>query len=290
MAIDYSTALTLEETGRRYSYGERDAMLYAIGIGMGGGRHGEDGARYERELPFFYERDLRAVPTFASVIAWGAGVSVARLGLDPRGVLHAEEETIFHRPLTPSGEVIADSKVLEIYDRGKEKGAIVLRRTTLRDAQDEQPVATLTRVLFARRNGGEGGTTAEAPRPHAVPDRAPDAVLRYSTGDNQALIYRLCGDRTALHVDPQAAAAAGFQRPILHGLCTYGICCRAVLEAFCDFDPARIASHAIRFSSPVFPGDTVEVKLWRDGDIVSFEAAVPERQVTVVKNGKTALR
>jgi acyl dehydratase len=290
MAIDYSTALSLTEMDRRYRYDERDAMLYAVGIGMGYDLPSAEGSRYKRELPFIYERRLRAVPTFTSVVAWGAGVSAARLGLDPNGVLHGEEETVFHRPLAPSGEVIADSKVLEIYDRGKEKGAIVMRQTALRDAQDGQPVATLTRALFARRNGGEGGTTAVAPRPHAIPNRVPDAVLRYPTGLNQALIYRLSGDRTALHVDPQAAASAGFPRPILHGLCTYGICCRAVLEAFCDFDQSRIASHAVRFSSPVFPGDMLEVRLWRDGDVVSFEAKIPERQVTVIKNGKTTLR
>jgi acyl dehydratase len=104
------------------------------------------------------------------------------------------------------------------------------------------------------------------------------------------LIYRLCGDRTSLHVDPQAAAVAGFDRPILHGLCTYGICCRAVLAAYCDFDPGRIASHAVRFSSPVFPGDTLAIRLWREGNVVSFEAIVPERNVTVIKNGKTVLR
>ena len=290
MAIDYPAALALEERGLRYRYTDRDAMLYAIAIGMGGQRPNAPDSSYDDELPFIFERDLRAVPTFASVIAWGAGVSVAKLGLDPKGVLHGEEETIFHRPVSPTGSMIADSGVVEVYDRGKEKGAIVLRQTVLRDEQDGEPVATLKRTLFARRNGGEGGSPAEAPRPHAVPDRAPGAILRYPTATNQAVLYRLCGDRTLLHVDPQAARASGFDTPILHGLCTYGICCRAVLEAYCNFDPSRIASHAVRFSSPVFPGDELHVHLWRDGDVVSFEASAPARNVIVIKNGKTVLR
>jgi acyl dehydratase len=290
MTIDYPAALSLAERGSRHSYSERDAMLYAVGIGMGSVSPAVAGSRYSRELPFLWERELRVVPTFASVVAWGAGVSVAKLGLDPQGVLHGEEETVFHTPLAPAGEIIADSGIAEIYDRGPDKGAIVLRETVLRDAATGEPVATLRRSLFARRNGGQGGTMSEAPRPHAVPEEPPHVALRYAISGNQALVYRLCGDRTALHVDPKAAASAGFDRPILHGLCTYGICCRAVLEAYCDYDPSRIASHAVRFSAPVFPGDTLEVRLWRDGDVVSFEAAVPERNVTVIKNGKTRLR
>jgi acyl dehydratase len=290
MAIEYSDALSLTEKGLRYTYTDRDAMLYAIAIGMGSEPPNPQGSRYGNELPFVFERDLRVVPTFASVIAWGAGVSVGKLGLDPKGVLHGEEETIFHRPLAPSGSVLADSGVVEIYDRGKDRGAIVLRQTVLRSEGDGEPVVTIKRTLFARRNGGEGGATSEAPRPHPVPVRPPDIALRYATMPNQAILYRLCGDRTLLHVDPAAASAAGFDRPILHGLCTYGICCRAVLEAYCGYDPGRIANHAVRFSSPVFPGDILEVKLWRDGDIVAFEAEVPERNVTVIKNGRTILR
>ena len=284
MAIDYPAALRLTETGLRYRYSERDAMLYAVAIGMG-----SEPSRYAREMPFFYERQLRTMPTFASVVAWGAGVSVAKLGLDPRGVLHGEEETIFHRPLPPNGAVIADSSVVEIFDRGRDKGALVLRETILRDEADGQPVATLKRTLLARRNGGEGGASHEAPSPHLVPDRSPDATLTFPTAANQAALYRLCGDLAVLHVDPAAAAVAGFDRPILHGLCTYGVCCRAVLEAFCDLDPTRVRSHAVRFSAPVFPGDTLQVNLWRDGDVVSFEATVPARNATVIKNGRALI-
>jgi len=290
VAIEYPASLALTEEGRRYRFTDRDAMLYATAIGMGSDLPAAPGSRYEHELPFLYERDLRAMPTFASVIAWGAGVSVAKLGLDPKGVLHGEEETIFHSAIPSTGVVIADSSVVEIHDRGVQKGAIVRRQTLLRDEADGRPLATLRRTLFARRNGGEGGTITEPPKPHPVPERPADVSLRYRTSANQAVLYRLCGDRTALHIDPQAARVSGFDTPILHGLCTYGICCRAVLEAYCAFDPAAIASHAVRFSAPVFPGDEIEVRLWRDDDVVAFEATVPAREVTVIRNGRAVLR
>ncbi len=159
----------------------------------------------------------------------------------------------------------------------------------MKDADSGEPLATLTSSIFARGDGGFGGPSEGAPEPHQVPDRAPDVSLDFPTTENQALIYRLSGDRNPLHSDPTIAKMAGFPRPILHGLCTYGITCRAVLQAFADMDPAKIKSHAIRFSSPVFPGETVTVDLWRDGNVVSFEARVKERGLTVAKNGKTEL-
>jgi acyl dehydratase len=284
MAISYPEILTLQESGRRYSYTDRETLLYALAIGFG------VEPQSAAELPFIYEKDLRAVPTLATVVAWGAGVSTERLGLDLGQVLHGEEETILHRPMPPSGRIVADSVVLEVYDKGKEKGAIIVRRTVLRDEASQAPIATLRRTLLARGDGGCGGAEAPPPSPHATPARAADLSLEFKTRADQAVLYRLCGDRNPLHVDPRAARAAGFEAPILHGLCTYGITCRAVLQAFCNFDPGLIASHAARFSSPVYPGDTLKVDLWRDGDIVSFQASVPSRGVTAVKNGKTVLR
>jgi acyl dehydratase len=160
----------------------------------------------------------------------------------------------------------------------------------LRDQLDGEPIATLNRTILARGDGGTGGVQSPAPVPHATPQRPPDKQVTYITRPDQALIYRLCGDRNPLHVDPAVGQSAGFERPILHGLCTYGITCRAVLESYCDFDSARMASHAARFSAPVFPGDTIVVDLWKDGDVISFEASVPGRDKTVIKNGKSVLR
>lgn len=284
MAIDYPAMLDLKETGKRYTYTERDTMLYALGVGLG------MDPLDENELAFVYEQNLKAVPTLATVVAWGAGVATDKLGVNYKLVLHGEEKTIFHRPMPVAASIVADSGVVEVYDKGEGKGAIVVRQTVLRDETDGEPIATLLRTIVARGDGGTGGSKEPTPVPHPIPERAPDKIIDYRTAPNQAAIYRLCGDRNPLHIDPDRARAAGFNQPILHGLCSYGFTCRAVVEAFCDFDPARVASHQARFSSPVFPGDTMRISLWRDGNIVSFEAEVPERNVKVIRNGMSELR
>jgi acyl dehydratase len=240
----------------------------------------------DRELlPFVYEKNLKAMPTLATVIAWGASIPADRLGTNRRHTLHGEESLTLHSPLPAAGEVVADSRVRAVYDKG-EKGAVIERETVLRDAVSGVLIATIIRTAFARKDGGFGGPVRQS-APHAPPARSPDVVLEFATRPDQALLYRLCGDRNPLHADPDVAIAAGFRTPILHGLCTYGICCRAVLQAFCEFDPARLKSHAVRFSAPVFPGDMVAVKLWKDAGVVSFEADVAARGVTVIKSGRS---
>jgi acyl dehydratase len=284
MALDYPAILALQENGRRFVYTDRDTMLYAIAIGLG------SDPLNEADLPFVYEKHLRAVPTLATVVCWGAGVSTDKLGVNYSMVLHGEEEILFHRPLAAAGTIIVDSGIAEVYDKGKDKGALIIRRTVLRDERDGEPIATINRGLFARADGGCGGVKSATPAPHRMPDRSCDVSLELPSRPDQAALYRLCGDRNPLHIDPAAAAKGGFKAPILHGLCTYGVTCRAVLQAFCDYDPSRIASHAARFSAPFYPGEVLKVDLWRDGDVVSFEASVPARGVTVIKSGKSVLR
>lgn len=284
MPLDYPAILDRKETGRRFTYTDRDTMLYALGVGLG------QNSLDERELDFIYEKNLKALPTLATTVAWGAGVPTDELGLDYKLVLHGEEETLFHRPLPPAGSILADSRISAVYDKGKDKGAVIVRETILRAECDNHPIATLRRFLFARGDGGLGGSADATEPPHTPPERDPDAVLDYPTAANQAAIYRLSGDRNPLHIEPERAKAAGFDRPILHGLCTYGFTCRAVLEAFCGFDPAMLASHRARFAAPVFPGETLRIRLWRDNDIVSFEADVIERSVRVIRNGCSQLR
>jgi len=284
MPIDYPAVLDLKETGRKCAYTDRETMLYALGVGLGAD------PMNVHELPFVYERDLRPVPTLATVVAWGAGVATTQLGVNYKLVLHGEEKTIFHRPMPAAGTLIADSGVVEVYDKGKDKGALIVRQTVLHDESGGEPVATLVRTILARGDGGTGGSTAATPIPHPVPEREPDKVIEYQTAGNQAAIYRLSGDRNPLHIDPERGKAAGFRGPILHGLCTYGFTCRAVLEAYCDFDPSRMASHQARFSSPVYPGDKLRIRLWRDDNAISFEVDVPDRSVTVIRNGLSVLR
>jgi len=284
MALSYPAVLDLEEKDILVEYTDRETILYALGIGFGAD------PQNHAELPFIYEKELCAVPTLGTVIAGSVGVNTNRLGVNYKLVLHGEEETILHSPMPASAKLIADSSVVEVYDKGEGKGALIIRRTVLRDHGSDELVATLNRTIFARGDGGCGGAKTPAPVPHSTPDREPDKSLHYPTRLDQAALYRLNGDRNPLHIDPELAKSAGFEAPILHGLCTYGITCRAVLEAFCEFDVTRLASHAARFSSPVFPGEILRIDLWRDGSTISFQASVPARDSVVIKNGKSLLR
>jgi acyl dehydratase len=285
MPIKYPEIMSLKREGDPYSWTDREVMLYAYGIGMGAD------PMDERELLFvneasFHQRALKVVPTFASVAAWGAGPG--DLGINRLLVVDGERDITFHKQLPVSAKITADSRVLAVYDKGKDKGAVITRETVLKDETGAK-LATLVSSSFARGDGGFGGPNEGQPPPHAIPQRAPDRSVDITTRPDQALIYRLCGDRNPLHSDPEFAKQAGFPRPILHGMCTYGLTCRAVLQTYADYDVTVFRQHVARFSAPVFPGETVSVDLWKDGNTISFEARVKARGVTVIKNGKTVL-
>ncbi|WP_441241522.1 MaoC/PaaZ C-terminal domain-containing protein [Tardiphaga sp. 768_D3_N2_1] len=285
MPIVYEELMAMKNIGQKYSWTDREVMLYAYGIGMGAD------PMNETELAFVNEgtytpRALKVVPTFASVAAWGSGPGDMKLNRVM--VVDGERDITFHKPLPVEAKITADSSVLGVFDKGKDKGAVILHQTILRDEKGEA-LATLVASRFARGDGGFGGPSEGQPEPHAMPKRAPDRTVDISTRPDQALVYRLCGDRNPLHSDPEFAKKAGFPRPILHGMCTYGITCRGVLQTYADYDPSAFKQHAVRFSSPVFPGETVSMDLWKDGNVVSFEAKVKERGVTVIKSGKTVL-
>jgi len=290
--IFYPDILDQRTAARTFSYDEKDVMLYALGIGLGADPMDAD------ELKFVYERELKVVPTVATVLAASA-LSVGHAPDLPPGhrvsqinflmVVHGEQKIELHRPLPTSGTFTAQSRNIGAYDKGVAKGAVVINETTWTDEAGEK-VATLTGSTFARGDGGFGGPSEGAPAPHTTPSRAPDMSLDFATRPDQALLYRLNGDRNPLHSDPEVAARAGFPRPILHGLCTYGVTCRAVLKGVVGYDPDTILSHQARFSAPVFPGDVITVDLWRDGTAIAFEARVKARDVTVIKNGLSMLR
>lgn len=280
--VDYDAFMALRDDGRHFAYTDRETMLYALGAGMG--RDPLD----PRELRFVYEGEgFVAMPTLAVVVARSA---LARtLPIDFRMVLHGEQFLTVHRPLPVAAALIADTRLTKIVDKGQGRGAVIYHQTAARLAETGEPLFTLEASLFARADGGFGGSPDIAPTPHAMPDRAPDRVHISATRADQALLYRLTGDRNPLHADPALAKAAGFPVPILHGLCTYAIACRAVLASVCDYDPARIGAFDVRFTSPVLPGDRIETDLWVDGDIVSFRCRVPGRGVVAVNNGRCKL-
>ena len=295
MPIFYPDILDQKTAARTFTYGDKDVMLYALGVGM------SHDPMDERELAFTYEKNLKVIPTAATVLASamgrparGADQVEQKPGHRPSQinflmVVHGEQKVELHKPLPTSGTFTAQGRTVGAFDKGKDKGAVIVNETVWTDEKGEK-VATLTGSTFARGDGGFGGPSEGQPEPHQIPSRKADLSVDISTREDQALLYRLNGDRNPLHSDPESAKRSGFPRPILHGLCTYGITCRAVLQAVVDYDADRIASHQARFSAPVFPGDTITVDLWTDGNVISFEARVKERGVTVIKNGKTVLR
>lgn len=282
MAINYDHIMSLKSEPERFSYGDRETMLYALGVGFG-----QADALDARELAYVYENDLRTVPTMATVLAWNLRL-LTNSGINYLMVVHGEQRVRLHRPLPPEGEIVATGRVTGCYDKGAGKGAVIVTETDISLVSGE-PLCTLGSTTFARGDGGFGGPSSGGPEPHPIPARAPDVSCALATRPDQALLYRLSGDRNPLHADPNVARAAGFPKPILHGLCTYGTTCRAVLQTLCDFDHTRIRSFDVRFSSPVFPGETIVTDMWRDGAIVSFRARVAERDVVVINNGRCEL-
>ncbi|HEX4891056.1 MAG TPA: MaoC/PaaZ C-terminal domain-containing protein [Alphaproteobacteria bacterium] len=289
MAINYDQIMSLKSEGTVCSYTDKETMLYALGIGFG--RDPMD----MRELPFVYEKDLKienikTVPTMGVVIASGGGLNMGKAGINFLMVLHGEQRIELHRPLPPAATIIHDSRVTAAVDKGKDKGAVVYVETKIRLKDSGEPLCTLGSSMFARGDGGFGGPSEGGFTPHEVPKRKPDMTFEAATLPGQALLYRLSGDRNPLHADPEVARKAGFDRPILHGLCTYGTTCRAIIQNVCDYDAAKITGFDVRFSSPVIPGETIVVDAWKDGNIVSFECKVKERGITVIKAGKCTLK
>ena len=205
-------------------------------------------------------------------------------------LVNGEQAVFLHQPLKPTGTVIGKTRVLEVIDKGQGKGALVYAERKVIDKASGALIATTTQTTFCRADGGFGGPPRESPPVHQIPERAPDLVCDLGTRPEQAAIYRLSGDRNPLHIDPDMAKTAGFPRPILHGLGTFGVVGHALLKSVCGYDTARMASFGGRFSAPVFPGETIRTEMWRDGNVVSFRASVPDRNVVVMNNGRAEVK
>jgi acyl dehydratase len=283
MALNYDHLMGLKREGDRFRYTDRETMLYALGIGMGADPLDRN------ELPFVFEQPgLKTVPSMASVLARVPLLKDS--GYDYTKVVHGEQRLTLHRPLPPEGELIASARVTQAYDKGAGKGAIIYTETVVRSAADGQPMFTQVSSTFARGDGGFGGPSGSGPQPHAIPERKPDATATLQTRKDQALFYRLSGDRNPLHADPDLAQRVGFPVPILHGLCTYGVACRAILQTVAAYDHTRITGFDVRFSAPVYPGDAIATDMWIDGKVVSFRCRIPGRNdVVVINNGRCSL-
>ncbi|MFZ5491928.1 MAG: MaoC/PaaZ C-terminal domain-containing protein [Pseudomonadota bacterium] len=285
MAIDYQRLLAWPVPEIRQTYSVRDSELYALAVGLGAD------PTDTRQLPFVYEQSPQALPTQAVVLGYpGFWMKDPATGVDWVRLVHAEQGLTLHRPLPADGEVIGRTRVIGINDKGPDKGAIVYSRRTLHDAATDELIATLDSSTFCRGDGGCGGSDAPPMRLTLTPERAPDAVCELPTLPQQALLYRLCGDFNPLHADPAVARAAGFERPILHGLCTFAVAGHALLRTLCDYDPARLKALQVRFSAPVYPGETLRTEIWRGADGIAFRTLAVERKVVVLSHGRAELR
>jgi acyl dehydratase len=284
MSINYDKLMSLHIPDVVQPYTEKDAILYALGVGLGRDPMDED------ELPFVYEKNLKVLPSFAAVLGWpGFWLRDLDTGVDWVKVVAGEQALVLHRPLAMRGTTIGRTRVTAIIDKGAGKGALVYSERALTDASSGERIATVTQTTFCRGDGGFGGPPREAPAVHPLPARAPDLICDRPTRPEAALIYRLSGDPNPLHVDPAVAEAAGFPRPILHGLATFGIACHAILKCLGGHDPGRLKAISGRFSAPVFPGETIRTEMWRDGTTVSFRARLIERDVVALNNGRCEL-
>jgi acyl dehydratase len=285
MPIVYEKLLALKIPDVEHTYGPKDCMLYALGVGLGLDPMDEE------QLAFVYEKHLKVLPSMAVVLAhpgfWAKDLDT---GIDWVKVVAGEHSVVLHRPLKPSGTVLGRTKILDIVDKGAGKGAIIYSERVIDDKASGERIATIAQTTFCRGDGGFGGPPREQRPVHSIPARAPDFACDLPTRPEMALIYRLSADPNPLHADPATAKAAGFPRPILHGLATFGVCGHAILKTLCGYDPTRLTALAGRFSAPVFPGETIRTEIWRDGAVASFRARVVERDVVAINNGRAEIK
>jgi acyl dehydratase len=284
MPIDYDKLINWKIPEVEHQYTKRDTILYALGVGLGADPCDAN------QLKFVYEQNLQALPTMAIVLGYpGPWYAHPDTGITRSHVVHGEQSFAIRQPLPAEGAIVGLTKIAGVIDKGKDKGALVITDCTVRDKASGDTLCTLTSTSFCRADGGFGGPSGPVKPVHPIPDTPPDAVCDLPTLPQAALIYRLSGDYNPLHADPAYARKAGFMMPILHGRCTFSVAGHAILKTCCGYDPARFRTMAGRFSSPVYPGETIRTEIWRDGNIVSFRSSVPARGVTVLNNGRAEI-
>lgn len=283
MAVDYQHLLHYPIPEVRQKYTRKDTMLYALGIGLGAD------PMDEQQLRYVYEDGLQVLPTYPVVLGHpGFWWKKPDTGVDWVRIVHGEQGLIIHKLPPPEGELIGRTRVTGIVDKGAGKGILVYSERTLTDAATGELLATLPNTTFCRGDGGIGAPTGPTPPVHEIPTREPDVSVTLDTLPQAALIYRLSGDDNPLHADPKVARAAKFDRPILHGLCTFGVAGHALVKAL-DYDASRIASMHARFTAPVYPGESLTTDIWRDGTLWSFRTRVATRDLVVLGNGRLQL-
>lgn len=261
MPIDPTVAVGAALPSRDLSWGTSDVLLYHLALGASG-----DALRY------VYEQDLQVVPTFSMVIpslreTAPPDLTMPGIDIDLYQTLHGRQELVIHKPLPTSGSITTTSKIVDVYDKGS--AAVIV-------TSNECEYFTSRVSMFVRGEGGFGGSRGPSTAV-PVPQRAPDEEILTPTFESQAALYRLLGDLNPLHIDPEFAAMAGFPKPILHGLCTYGMVCMAVVDRCLDGDVSRLLSYSTRFAGVVYPGETLRTKVWQTPDGLVLNTSVVER-------------
>lgn len=282
MPIDYDALKAVATEDQPVSYADRDALLYALGVGFGRDPHDRKERAYVCESP-----SLKTVPTFASVLL--PDDFLRDCGWDDRRVVHGSLRLELYRPLPATADLLVNRRVVAALDRRANRGSRIIVQSEARMARDDTALFSLGTTLVAKDGGGTGGAFGDAPAPHALPTREPDLSCDIRTRPDQALLFRLSGGRSLVHVDPEVARAAGLKQPVLQARCSAGIACRAILETICDYDYTLITGFDVRFTASVHPGETVTTDMWQDRNIVSFRCSVRERKAIVLDNGKCTL-
>lgn len=282
MAIDYAKLKSRPFRDVEQAYTFKDTILYALGLGLG------QDPLDPKQLRHSYEEGLVALPSMNVVLAGpGFWVKEPDTGIDWPKVLHGEQGLTIHKPLPPEGRVTSRLRIDEIIDKGAGKGALMYTTRELRDAASGALYSTITSTSFLRGDGGFGGPTGPIRQPHPVPEGTPDAQFDWTLGRHAALLYRLNGDFNPVHADPKVAAKGGFAQPILHGLASYGVAAWSVGQMLCDGEAERIRRFDLRFTSPVYPGETLRTEVWKQGPgVAAFRVRVPARDVIALNNGR----
>jgi len=274
VALNFEKLIGWRFDDRFFQYQHRDTILYALGLGLG--RDPLD----RQQLRFVYEHELESLPTMAVVLATpGMWIKNPETGITWQKVLHSAQGAYFHNPLPAAGEVVGTTRVSGIFDRGTEKGALMVVERVIKDAHTAKRYCTLEQTLILRADGGFNGSEDRPPETKRIPDRSPDMVIEWETTPGQAILYRLSGDWNPLHIDPDIARDAGFSRPILHGYCSYGIA-GWVLSQAAGVGPAELKGLKCRFTNPVLPGERLQFHIWnRESRSLQFRACVEDRIV-----------
>jgi len=285
MAIDPQKALGAEIPGGPSTWDRDQVILYHLGVGAGVPQTDPN------ELSYTYEKSLKVLPSFGVIPVFRYLAAIASVpGLagqfNPALLLHGEQDLTLHAPIPVEASVSSRGRVAGLYDKGKAAVAVLELDTT---GSDGKPLFTNRFTLFLRGAGGFGGERGPDVKLEP-PSRAPDAVKRSPTLPQQALLYRLSGDKNPLHADPDFAKLGGFDKPILHGLCSYGIVCKAVVDAVCGGDVKQVARWQARFAGVVFPGETIVTSMWQEGKTVLVTAKTLERDTPVLSNAALTVR